>query len=95
MDDETITNKTDETEDTEDLVDTEPTEEEPVSYTAEEMYLLATQNQEDFSPYYRAIYAAAESGGVWYYIRFRQYRAVQRPEIQRVQRYLRCVGRQL
>ena len=59
MDDETITNETD---DTEDPVDTEPTEEEPVSYTAEEMYLLATQNQEDFSPYYRAIYAAAESG---------------------------------
>lgn len=62
MDDETITNETDETNETEDPVDTEPTEEEPVSYTAEEMYLLATQNQEDFSPYYRAIYAAAESG---------------------------------
>lgn len=68
MDDETISNETDETDETEDPVDTEPSadtepsEEEPVSYTAEEMYLLATQNQEDFSPYYRAIYAAAESG---------------------------------
>lgn len=55
MDEEIIT---DEIEDTDPAGETE----EPVSYTAEEMYMLATQNQEDFSSYYKAIYAAAESG---------------------------------
>ena len=55
MDEEIITDQIEDT-------NTEEKAEEPVSYTAEEMYLLATQNQEDFSPYYRAIYAAAESG---------------------------------
>jgi hypothetical protein len=35
---------------------------ERVSYTAEQMYLLATQNTEDFNPYYEKIREAAESG---------------------------------
>lgn len=55
MDEEIITDQIEDT-------NTEEKTEEPVSYTAEEMYLLATQDQEDFSPYYKAIYTAAESG---------------------------------
>lgn len=51
MDDEIITEETE---------NTEPAEK--VTYTAEEMYLLASKNQEDFSPYYKAIRETAEQG---------------------------------